>query len=243
MSENSQKITAFIPVRGGSKGLPNKNQTLLGSHPLMAWPIMMAKMTLRVDEVIVSTDDAHLKRIAIDYGAEVVDRPSSLAGDNVGLYEVILHYRDHLRKDRPGKHNMILLEVTSPFRDVDMLSKTCDLLLNGYDSVATFKEVHSHPLQTWSIDENDAVSTFIDGANPWVRRQELPKAFELSGEVYGFNLDLLPRTPESLLVGKTYPLKITAGKSVDINTKNDMLLAQQLFPESALAKLEAKFEK
>lgn len=32
-------IIAFIPARGGSKGIPNKNIKLLGGKPLISWSI------------------------------------------------------------------------------------------------------------------------------------------------------------------------------------------------------------
>ena len=51
------RIVAFIPARGGSKGLKRKNLKLLGNHPLISWPIKHALESKFINDVIVTTDD------------------------------------------------------------------------------------------------------------------------------------------------------------------------------------------
>ena len=77
-----KKTIAFIFARGGSKGLPQKNQLLLSDHPLMAYSIYIAKINQFIDDVYVSTDSKEIEKIAIDYGAKVIVRPLELAQDN-----------------------------------------------------------------------------------------------------------------------------------------------------------------
>lgn len=237
MAKSETQFTAFIPVRGGSKGIPRKNEALLGGKPLMAWSILVAKMTPRINNIVVSTDDDALAAIAEDYGAQVVKRPDTLAKDDVRLFEVILNYRDsHLNKST-NRECMILLEATSPFRSPELLIHAIEALESGFDSAATFKKAESHPTQCWEIDKEKNLSTYIQDANPWVRRQELPPVFELSGDLYAFDLNLLKTDLPSLLVGRSVPIIVDHKYSIDINEPRDMELAKILFAKSPLATL------
>ena len=60
-----KKTIAFIFARGGSKGLPLKNQLKLLDHPLVAYSIYIAKINPLVDEVYVSTGSKEIEKIAI----------------------------------------------------------------------------------------------------------------------------------------------------------------------------------
>lgn len=62
------KTITIIPARGGSKRLANKNTKLLDGIPLIAHSIIFAKDN-DIDKIVVSTDDASIKEIALQYGA------------------------------------------------------------------------------------------------------------------------------------------------------------------------------
>jgi len=54
--------------KGGSKGIPKKNITMVGGRPLIAWTICHAKDSKKVDAVYVSTDDEEIARISREWG-------------------------------------------------------------------------------------------------------------------------------------------------------------------------------
>jgi len=59
VSENKHmysKTVALIPLRGGSKSIPNKNIKNIGGKPLCAWVLQAAVNTRNITEVYVSTD-------------------------------------------------------------------------------------------------------------------------------------------------------------------------------------------
>ena len=58
------KIVTFIPARGGSKGLKRKNLKPLGGIPLIAWPIKHALECKYINDVVVTTDDIDIARVA-----------------------------------------------------------------------------------------------------------------------------------------------------------------------------------
>ena len=51
-----ERITALIPARAGSKGVPGKNIKKLNNFPLIAYSIIACKLCDLIDRVIVSTD-------------------------------------------------------------------------------------------------------------------------------------------------------------------------------------------
>ncbi len=76
------KTFAFIFARGGSKGVPGKNIPDLHGKPLLAYSIDMAHKIDEISRVVVSTDDNNIAAVAIEYGAEVINRPHELAQDD-----------------------------------------------------------------------------------------------------------------------------------------------------------------
>lgn len=79
---------AIIPARGGSKRLPRKNILPVLGKPVLYYPIQAALKTGLFDQVIVSTEDAQIKQIAAESGAEVMERPEQLAGDQTSVVQV-----------------------------------------------------------------------------------------------------------------------------------------------------------
>ena len=55
-------VTAIIPARGGSKGLPGKNIKDINGKPLISWSIKSALESKLIDEVYVSTEDLAIKK-------------------------------------------------------------------------------------------------------------------------------------------------------------------------------------
>ena len=76
-------IIAIIPARSGSKSIKDKNIKLLSGHPLIAYSIIAAKLSKKIERVIVSTDSEEYGDIAKKYGAEVpFIRPDKYSKDN-----------------------------------------------------------------------------------------------------------------------------------------------------------------
>jgi N-acylneuraminate cytidylyltransferase len=69
-------------------------------------------------------------------------------------------------------------------------------------------------------------ATFIAGADPWLPRQQLPAAYQLSGAVYCFRTDRLPAEGRGLLFGDAGAVIIPAERSVDIDSRADFELAE-----------------
>ena len=75
-------ITAFIPARGGSKGILGKNIKEFAGKPLVVHSIEYALESKLIEAVVVSTDDDKIAKIARKAGARIVNRPPELSTDS-----------------------------------------------------------------------------------------------------------------------------------------------------------------
>lgn len=137
-----QKTIAIIPARGGSKRLPNKNLLQLGAVPLLVHSILYAQANSEIiDEIYVSTNDAAIKKIALEYGAKVIDRPEELSTDLNSTVSALRHVIETLNDD--SIENVVLLQPTNPLRPVSLLIDCFKQFVeSGSDSLFTVSENH-----------------------------------------------------------------------------------------------------
>ena len=137
---NEKQILVVIPARGGSKGLPGKNIKLLNNIPLIAHSITYAKECSMVNKIVVSTDCKQIAKIAVDYGAEVIDRPDSISGDKATTESAINHTLNQL-SNKPDI--IILLQPTSPLRPKNSLEDALNKFQKEkYDSLLSISPSH-----------------------------------------------------------------------------------------------------
>src|SRR4051794_4871806 len=106
-------LLAIIPARGGSKRLPGKNLAPFGGRPLIAWSIAAARAMPEVARVAVTTDDPAIANVAREWGAEVVDRPSHLAGDETPTLDALIHAASEMDSRGVGFDGLLLLQPTN----------------------------------------------------------------------------------------------------------------------------------
>ena len=75
-------ILAVILARGGSKRIPHKNLKEIDGIPLVGHAINHAKTSKYINRILVSTDDAEIRRVSNEYGAETIERPEEFRNDN-----------------------------------------------------------------------------------------------------------------------------------------------------------------
>jgi CMP-N,N'-diacetyllegionaminic acid synthase len=223
------QVIAIVPARGGSKGIPGKNLVRLKGRSLLQRAIDTAREVACVDRVVVSTDDPRIAGAATAAGAEVHHRPAALATDTSRVIEALRHLCDtHLDPTGAGNALLLLLEPTCPLRAASDVEQCARMLAEGgCDSVATFTPAATNPWRAWRIEENRP-HTFIPGAVPWLPRQELPAAYELSGGVYAFWRDNLRDPANEILCGEIKALIVPPERSLDIDTVMDLAAAEAL---------------
>lgn len=170
---------AIIPAKGRSTGVPGKNKRLLAGKPLVLWSIEAAKAS-SVSEIIVSTDDEEIARIARKASVSVLYRPPELAKDDTPTEAVISHV---LMTLRVAADTTVLLQPTSPLRMPYYINNMIALLdVAPFDSVLSVTpDRHFY----WMGKANRASPmNYVPRQRPM--RQDIVPLFRENGSIYAF---------------------------------------------------------
>lgn len=118
----------FIPARSGSKRIKNKNVRKINGKPLICWTIKYAKKyTKKNDDIIVSSDSDYINKISIKEKVKFFKRPKNISGDKAEVYFAVVHALNKIKNSKKYKY-IALLQVTSPIRPKNMISKGVKIL-------------------------------------------------------------------------------------------------------------------
>ncbi|WP_396139708.1 cytidylyltransferase domain-containing protein [Flavobacterium sp.] len=218
------KTIAIIPARGGSKRLPNKNTLLLGGIPLLAHSILYAQANSEIiDEVFVTTNDKEIKKVALQLGAKVIDRPDAISGDLEPTITALQHVMSSLEYE---VENCVLLQPTNPLRPKKMLydcfQKYQELKI---DSLFTVTRNH----QKFGMISNDKFSPFNYKIGQ--RSQDLEPLFFENGLLYITNSKSIKKG--EIITENAFPFIINhIFAQVDIDTQEDFDYAEYLYNNS-----------
>ncbi|MBF0425870.1 MAG: acylneuraminate cytidylyltransferase family protein [Magnetococcales bacterium] len=222
---NGKRVLAVIPARGGSKGIPRKNIHDLGGKPLLAWSIEAARACDCIDRLVLSSEDAEIIAVARAWGCEVpFVRPAELAQDDSPTIPALIHALDSL----PERYDyLVLLQVTSPLRhpaDIVACLELCEQ--QQAPACVSLVETHQNPQYMYRLKPSGHMSPVLgaQSGTAHVRRQDLPKTFALNGAVCVARVDWL-RTHQSFLGEQTLGYVMPPERSLDIDTRFDLLLA------------------
>jgi N-acylneuraminate cytidylyltransferase len=187
----SDRVLALIPARGGSKGIPRKNVMMIAGKPLIAYSILQAKASRRINRVIVSTDDEEIARVAIEWGAEVpFMRPAQYALDSSPDIDVFRHALSWLKENEGYEPDMVVhLRPPGPVRLVELIDQAVDLLAGHpeADAVRSVSPALQTPYKMWGITPDRYLQPLlqVDGQADCqsLPRQQLPKVFWQNGYV------------------------------------------------------------
>lgn len=108
----------FIPVRGGSKGIPGKALRDLGGKSLLAHTVEYALSIAGIDKVVVSTDDEEIRTESVHLGAQApFVRPKELGTDSALLSDAYRHAALWLEENEHFTPRVLVTMLcTNPFR-------------------------------------------------------------------------------------------------------------------------------
>ena len=229
---DGKRAVAIIPARGGSKGLPGKNVRALCGKPLIAWSIEQALACPEIDAVVVSTDSEAIAAVAEAHGARVPFlRPAELATDDATSIAVIRHALDQLEGLGESYEYVVLLEPTSPLRDVADIRGSLALLSThaSAQSVVGVAAVEAaHPAFLFQVADGGLLRPSSSVAPTGVRRQDLRETYYyLEGSVYASDIGAL-REHESFYHAATAPWVVQRYKALEVDELSDFITAEAL---------------
>lgn len=215
---------AIITARGGSKRIPRKNIKEFCGRPILSYSIDAARNAGVFDEIMVSTDDEEIARIAQQYGAAVPffrspETSNDYASTDAVILEVLREY------EKRGEHfdAFCCIYPTAPFLTGERLKDAMELLQQA-DSVMPVVPFSYPPQRGLIINDNG----FIERQFPefaTARSQDLQKVYHDCGQFYAC------RTAPFLEAGTTdvprlLPLVLSEMEVQDIDTLEDFEIAE-----------------
>ena len=215
----------IIPARGGSKRIPRKNIKYFLGKPIIAYSIQAALDSLLFDEVMVSTDDSEIAKIAVKYGAKVPFKRSDKNSDDFAttfdvIEEVIISYKNEGREF----DNVCCLYACAPFVTKELILESFQKLKsNNFDTV--FPVIpYSFPIQRALIKKNGKIF-MIKENNLQSRTQDLEKTYHDVGQFYCCKIDRIMLN-KKILTNNTGGIFVTELDAQDIDNHIDWKLAE-----------------
>ncbi len=216
---------AFIPARGGSKGLPGKNIRPFLGEPLVQRAVRIASESGVFERIIVNTDDDEIAQAASVAGAEVLRRPEELGSDVAEVDPLIKWSISHLGLSTESSEVMALLYCTAPLREPGDIADTVNLVLNeGFDSALTLVETSDY---LWARSGNVFEPTNYDPRTRAARQQEKWNQFKENKAVYAFRVcDIM--ASGCRLNGRIGAVLMELDRSIDIDTIEEFRIAEAI---------------
>ena len=222
-------LIAFIPVRAGSKSIPNKNIKSFCGKPLVYWVTKALQQTMEVDRIIIATDSSLIEEEVNSFGfskIEIYRRLSDNAKDNSSTESVMLEY---IKKN--GVHmseDFMLVQATSPFTTSDDLKNAIELYRSGkYESVLSCVRIKRF---FW----ND------DGTSKNYDYQKRPRRQNFEGDLMENGAFYINKTGNIVkhnnrLSGNVGIFEMPEFTSIEIDESSDWIMAESLMKANGLA--------
>lgn len=216
---NNKTVLAIIPARGGSKGVPGKNLRVIQGKTLLAHTVESARSSQLIDRVIVSTDDEKILAEAKRANADTpFIRPKELALDHTPSVDVIIHAINAI----PNQYDyFILLQVTSPLRDVNDINQSLQLCDNvNAPACVSVTEAEESPYWMFNLNaKKSTLSPLLAKPIP-TQRQACPITYVLNGAIFLANTKWFLQT-KTFISNETIGYVMPKDRSIDIDTELD----------------------
>lgn len=206
------KTVAFLPAKGTSSRISNKNMKLLDGQPLFLYTLQKLLSCSFIDEVYLDTEDPEMMELAKDVGARVLERDVALADNNTDGNALLRNECSQVEAD-------IYLQVlcTSPFVQKTTYQRAVEALSGAgeYDSAVL---VRREKLYRWE-DGKPAYR-----ADPIPNSVDLPETVVETMGMYAVTRKCIQNTGRR--VGDR-PLQLDVGplEAVDVNVPDDFAMA------------------
>lgn len=219
---------AIITARGGSKRIPGKNRKDFLGKPIMCYSIEAALSSGLFEEVMVSTDDEDIARIAREAGAKVPfmrspDTANDFATTDDVLLEVLLEYE----KRGQTFEYMACIYPTAPFVTAKKLRKAFKILKeSGASGVMPVVRFSFPPQRGMAVRGGRLIYSYPE--NAMKRSQDLEPIYHDCGQFYFYRTREYRACLGDLKDGYV-PIVIPETEVQDIDNLTDWRLAEMKY--------------
>jgi len=231
-SIKKDSVFAIIPARSGSKGVKNKNIKLLCGYPLLAYSIVAAKLSSKIDRVIVTTDSEYYAKLANKYGAETPFlRPAEISQDTSTDFEFMEHCINWLwNNEHSVSEYFVHLRPTNPLRQLKYIDDAIDMIKkdNNSTSLRSAHLASNTPYKWFELSEQNYFKSILgdrtndEANNP---RQKFKDVYIPDGYVDVLKTEFIVNN--DLIHGQNM-VPFIVPECVDVDAKKDIELLEFL---------------
>lgn len=210
---------AFIPVRGGSKSIKNKNIKKINNRPLIYWVLDALTDCKQIDKVVVSTDSDEIRNTVNEYGNKnilVINRSKEVSTDYASTESVMLEFANSYEFE-----NIILVQATSPLLSKEDIENG----LEEYENADSVLSVVNQKRFIWSNTKNSHPINYDYLNRP--RRQDFDGFFVENGAFYITSKKLLLKN-ECRISGKINAVVMDEESYYEIDEPSDWSIIENL---------------
>ena len=226
-----RSILAILPIRSGSKSVPNKNIYPLLGKPLFYYSLSSIVESSCFDKIVVSSDSVEYLSIAENLFPDLLmcHRPKSLAMDTTPDIPVLQHALEFAESVCHHKFEYVFMfHATSPLTETQDIVESMNLFDPAmYDSMVSVvkTDIQAHKLKNIADGKLvQAVSSLDETTTS--RRQDFLQSYVRNGSFYLFPSHFL--SLNKLWGDNVYPYVMPRERSIDINDSYDLKLAEIL---------------
>lgn len=212
----------IIPCRKNSKRIKNKNKIQFGNDRLFERTIKLAKKLKIKKKIFLDSDDIFYEKFAKSYKINFNLRPKKLASSKSKSIDFVINLINKLEKKNEKFDNVILLQTTSPFRNIEHVEKAYDLFKrNKLDSIvsACYVTFKNDQVIFSNIKKKINQKTILKNKN---------KILLINGAIYIAKIDFLKKYKIFFGLKKSKYYIMKKSLSIDLDTKFDLYLAKKM---------------
>lgn len=206
------KTAAFLPAKGSSNRIPNKNTMLLDGEPMFLRSLKKLANCKLIDEVYLDTESTEIMELAGEVRCKLLRRDPALASNKTDGNQLFLNQVRHTDADI-----CVQLLCTSPLIRPETIEKAVEVLRDHpeYDSVVAVRKEKQY---RWA------------GGRPEYDLNHIPNSVDLDDTVIE-SMGMYVMRREAVLrlerrIGDTpYLLEIDPMEAIDVNWPEDFELA------------------
>jgi CMP-N,N'-diacetyllegionaminic acid synthase len=224
-------LLAFVPARGGSKGIPRKNLASLGGKPLIQYTLEAARASVHIDDIFLSTDDEEIAAFCSRFGVVTpYRRPPVLSGDRAPMIAALVDGLEwYSRECGQQPDEVLLLQPTSPLRAPQDIDDAVERFRRrAADTLASVHAMSEHPCECL-VAQDDGWQYLVAPPADATRRQDYGnKYYFINGAIYLARTSVLLKERRLVIPGATLLHEMPRERGIDVDSLTDLAYAEAL---------------
>ena len=211
------KTACFIPIKSNSERVPGKNFRLLNGKKLYEYICEHVLQAAVFDDIFVDTNSEEITVYAQKMGFHTIARKPELAQNTANGNDLLVyHYNLY-----PEYDYYFQAFATAPYLKPETIRRCVEILVASEEYDSCFTAIESHGFY-WL---NGTPINYRPGILP--RSQDMAAVIEETTGLYGIQRDSLERY-RCRIGRKPYIFPVSKFEAVDINTEEDLFVAQYI---------------